>query len=243
MAGKAACAAQFRYPQKLKPAILIMCDKPGIVATSIHSYKSFLVGNDIFIGPCHDFSYQIFTPKNRIGGNSVNIYCGIIFAMLPNFGIGKGNAPHTGDLPLYFNLPNALLPDFGFHHRSFKSRPLVGWKYDFLIGRGQSIEPKYFIEVSWDAVIDFQKVRFDLWIFLRILRQRCRGHCAMFKSIGIDPIKKGKPFYCSMCSKNQMPRPSRTWLLNVDRSKTTATGIFCKQIRHFYNGFLPEIIL
>ncbi len=73
MAGKVACAAQFRYPQKLKPAILIMCDKPGIVATGIHSYKSFLVGSAIFFGPSHDFRNQMFAPKNRIGSNSVYI--------------------------------------------------------------------------------------------------------------------------------------------------------------------------
>ncbi len=116
-----------------------------------------MVGNAIAIGPCHDFRNQMFAPKNRIGGNSVNIYGSIIFAMLPNFGIGKGNGKHTGDLPVDFNLPNALLLDFGFHHRFFKSRPLVGGKYDFLIGRGQSIEPKYFIEVGWDAIDDFQR--------------------------------------------------------------------------------------
>ena len=87
MAGKVAYMAQFRYPQKSKPAILIMCDKPCIVATGIHSYKLFMVGNAIVVGPSHDFRNEMFAPKNRIGGNSVNIYGSIIFAMLPNFGI------------------------------------------------------------------------------------------------------------------------------------------------------------
>jgi hypothetical protein len=167
-----------------------MCDKPGIVATSIHSYKSFMVGSAIVIGPCHDFGNKMFAPKNRTCGNSVNIYCSIILALFPNFGIGKGNGPDTGNFPIDFNLPNAVLQDFGFNHRSFESRPLVGGKNYFLIGSGQSIEPKYFIEVANITVMDFQRITLISGYSIAWSGKSIGAISPCSNSIGINPKEK-----------------------------------------------------
>ncbi len=135
-----------------------MCDKSGIVSTSIHPYKVLLIGNTVFLGPNHNVGNQILSPKNGIGCNSVNVDCLIIVTMLPNLGVGKGNGPNTGQCPIDFNLPNTLLLDFGFHHGPFKYWPLIQGKFNFLIRGGHRIEPENGVQIFGSAINDFQEM-------------------------------------------------------------------------------------